>query len=312
MLNIPEALDKEAQKRIKQYPHPNNRASECGHPCERFLVLVRTHSDKLPLHDIGLQRIFDEGNLHETAVLRELENAGFQLVEQQRPFEWKKFRLTGRIDAKISIDGQLIPLEIKSCSPNVFPHIKGLSPQEMVNSKYPWVRKYPGQIMLYMLMDGKDKGIILFKNKTTGEKIQKDFELDLEYAESILKKLESVNKHVDSGTLPDVEMSGECKSCGFAKTMCFADQDYGPGFDFLSDEETEAKLIKWDKLKESAKEFEAIDKELKEHFKGKSAICGDFKIESKEYERKNYKVPPDVKEQYLEIGKYFRTSIERL
>lgn len=312
MINIVEKLDQETAKRIKTYPHPNNRASECGNPCIRFLVLSRLHSDKKALHDVGLQRIFDEGNLHEFAVLRELQDAGFQIIEQQRPFEWKKFRLTGRIDAKISINGTAIPLEIKSCSPNIFQHILNLPPEEMTKSKYSWVRRYPGQIMAYMLMDGKEEGIIIFKNKSTGEKCQKNFKLDLEYTEEILKKLERVNECIAKNEIPPVEVSEECKRCGFMKTMCYPDQDYGPGFDLISDEEVEVKLIRWDELKEKAKEYEELDKELKEIFKGKSAIVGDFKVESKEFERKNYKVPDEIKKQYVEISTYFRTSIEKL
>jgi len=312
MINLIEKLDQETAKRIKTYPHPNNRASECAHPCIRFLVLSRLHSDKKALHDVGLQRIFDEGNLHEFAVLRELQDAGFQIIEQQRPFEWKKFRLTGRIDAKISINGTAIPLEIKSCSPNIFQHILNLPPEEMTKSKYSWVRRYPGQIMAYMLMDGKEEGIIIFKNKSTGEKCQKNFKLDLEYTEEILKKLERVNECIAKNEIPPVEVSEECKRCGFMKTMCYPDQDYGPGFDLISDEEVEVKLIRWDELKEKAKEYEELDKELKEIFKGKSAIVGDFKVESKEFERKNYKVPDEIKKQYVEISTYFRTSIEKL
>jgi len=249
MIDIVEKLDRETAKRIKQYPHPNNRASECGHPCIRFLVLSRLYSEKKALHDIGLQRIFDEGNLHERAMLREIEEAGFELIEQQRTFEWRKFQLSGRIDAKIKLDGKLIPLEIKSCSPNIFPSIKDSTTEEMIHSRYIWVRRYPGQIMTYMLMDNKDEGIIIFKNKTTGEKCQKNFKLDYEYVESILRKLEIVNKHVEKKEVPKVEMCEECKGCGFQKTICFPDCDYGPGFAFLSDKEAEEKFERRESLK---------------------------------------------------------------
>jgi len=311
-IDIVKKLDEQTARRIKQFPHPNNRASEAGHECIRFLVLSRLHADKKALHDVGLQRIFDEGNLHESAVLREIEDAGFKVVEQQRPFEWKKFQLTGRIDAKISMDGILIPLEIKSCSPNVFPSIKMSPPEEMVKSKYPWVRNYPAQIQCYMMIDGREEGIIIFKNKTTGEKCQKNFKLDLDYMESILKKLEMVNAYVEKNETPPVEQKEVCKGCGFAKTMCFPGVDYGPGFDFLSDEETETKLIRWEETKEVAKEHEELDKELKEHFKGRSVILGDFKIESSKHERRGVDLPPDIKKQYEKVTEYWITKIERL
>ena len=281
MIDIVEKLDRETAKRIKQYPHPNNRASEGGHPCIRFLVLSRLHPEKKALHDIGLQRIFDEGRLHEGAILREIENTGFKVAEQQRPFEWQKFQLAGHIDAKISMDGQLIPLEVKSCSPNSFRHIKDLEPMEMISSRLSWVRKYPAQILLYMLMDNKEEGIILFKNKTTGEKCQKNFKLDYEYVESILKKLEMVNEYVAKKQAPKVEMCEDCKDCGFQKTICFPDCDYGPGFAFLSDKEAEEKLERRESLKPGRSEYNQLDKLLKDHFKGQNVVVGNFKIETK-------------------------------
>jgi len=281
MIDIVEKLDKQTSKRIKQFPHPNNRASEVGHPCLRFLVLSRLHPEKKALHDVGLQRIFDEGNLHERAMLREIEEAGFELVEQQRAFEWRKFQLSGRIDAKIKLNGKLIPLEIKSCSPNIFPSIKDSTVEDMIHSRHIWIRRYPGQIMTYMLMDNKDEGIIIFKDKGTGEKCQKNFELDYKYVESILKKLEIVNKHVERNEVPKVEMCEECKNCGFQKTTCFPDCDYGPGFAFLSDKEAEEKLERRESLKPGHQEYNQLDKLLKAHFRGQNVVVGNFKIETK-------------------------------
>lgn len=303
MIDIVEKLDKETAKRIKQYPHPNNRASEAGHSCVRFLVLSRLHPEKKALHDVGLQRIFDEGNLHERAMLREIQDAGFEVVEQQRPFEWKKFQLSGRIDGKIHLNSTLMPLEIKSCSPNIFPSIKDSTTEDMIHSKYVWIRRYPAQIMLYMMMAGVDVGMIIFKNKTTGEKCQKNFKIDYGYVESILKKLEKVNKHVTKNELPEVEISEECNSCGFSKTACFPDKDYGPGFVILSDKEKEEMLNRREELKGYTKEYNSLDKKLKAHFKGQNVICGDFKIESKEIDRKGYTV---------KSGSYIKVEIERL
>lgn len=288
MIDIVTKLDEETAKRIKQFPHPNNRASEAGHPCVGFLVRSRLCPELKELHDVGLQRIFDEGRLHEQAIIRELEDAGFVLVEQQRPFEWPKFKLAGHIDAKIKLNGYLIPLEIKSCSPGVFRQIKDIEPMAMLTSRYSWVRKYPAQILLYMIMDGKEEGIIIFKNKATGEKVQKNFNLNeaLEYVESILKKLEIVNDCVDKQFIPPVEMCEDCKDCGFQKTSCFPGCDYGPGFAFLSDKELEEKLEKRESLRGAYLEYGHLDKLLKDHFKanGENAIVGtSFRVELKKY-----------------------------
>jgi hypothetical protein len=305
--DIVAALDQRTAGRIKQFPHPLNRASEAGHPCVRFLVLSRISTDLKTLHDVGLQRIFDEGNLHEDALMRELMDAGIKVVEQQRGYSWPKFQLSGRIDAKVSVNGSFVPLEIKSCSPNVFAAVRDMAPSDMLKSKYPWLRKYPAQILLYMLMEGAECGIMLFKNKTSGEKCQKLFILDdamMEYAETILKRLEAVNEHVAKGEAPPAERCSDCEGCGFAKTSCFVGQDYGPGFELMMDAaDLEAKLDRREALAAAAKEYADLDEEIKGQFKGRSAIVGAWKIESKSYKRKAYSVP----EQDI-----FKTSIEKI
>jgi hypothetical protein len=313
--NIPALLDAETAKRIKSWPQNCNRASSAGHPCVRFLVLSRTSGELKELHDVGLQRIFDEGNLHEDSLMREMDHAGLHVIEQQRAYEWKKFQLTGRIDGKIGVNGSFVPLEIKSSSPNVFRAIVDMSPSEMLTSKFSWIRKYPAQILLYMLMEGVSMGIMVFKNKTTGEKCQKLFILDgpmLDYAETILKKLETVNGHIATGTIPDAVFIDECKGCAFAKTACFVGRDYGPGIDIADDPEIETKLSRREELAPARDEYEDLDKEIKERFKGKTAVVGAWMIESKECQRKNYDVPSDVKKQYERVTTYFRTSIERM
>lgn len=315
--NIPEILDAETAKRIKIWPRNSNRASDAGHPCVRYLVLSRTANNLRAPHDVSLQRIFDEGNIHENALMREMQDAGLQVVEQQRAYEMPSVQLTGRIDGKIAVNGAFIPLELKSCSPNVFAAIRDLSPLDMLKSKYSWIRKYPAQILLYMLMEGAEYGLMVFKNKTTGEKSQKIFRLDgelLDYAESILKKLEAVNAHIELKTIPDAQLIDDCRGCPFAKTACFPGADYGPGIDILQDAEIEGQLNRRGELEAAAKEFEALDKEIKEKVKGKSAVIGDWLIESKECQRKNIEIPPEIKKQYGReiVSAYFRTSIERI
>jgi CRISPR/Cas system-associated exonuclease Cas4 (RecB family) len=313
--NIPEILDAETAKRIKSWPHATNRASEAGHPCVRFLVLSRTSNELKTLHDVGLQRIFDEGNLHEKALTREMADAELKIVEQQRAFEWSKFQLTGRVDGLLSVNGDRIPLEIKSSSPNVFAAIRDLAPIDMLKSKFSWIRKYPAQLLLYQLMQGSEYGVMVFKNKTSGEKFQKVFRLEgelLEYAESILKKLEAVNAHIDEGTCPDAALIDDCKGCAFCKTACFPGADYGPGIDIIQDPDLEAKLDRRGELKPARDEYEDLDKELKEGLKGKSAVVGSWLIESSKHERKGVDLPAEIKKQYEKITEYWITKIGRL
>lgn len=306
MINIVEALDQETAKRIRQSPRNSNRSSDLGwwEECPRYLVLVRTDIESLPLHDIGLQRIFDEGREQERIIRREIEKAGFEITNVQRDEKWGNLNITGHIDGKICLNGITPILEIKSCSPNIFPSIAQIQDaKDLRDSKYSWIRKYYAQMQGYHLLFNEESGVILFKNKSTGEKHQIESRIDYEYCEKMCSVIEEVNARVDRNDPWPAEQKEACRRCGFAKTKCFPGRDYGPGYEFISNEEIESKLIRLEEIKPIAKEYEALDKEIKGCFKGKDAIVGEFIITSKEVERKGYVVNAST---------YWKVTIERL
>lgn len=315
MVNIVEKLDQKTEQRIRQSPRNSNRSSDLGwwEECPRYLVLVRTDLDKLPLHDIGLQRIFDEGTRQEKLIRLELEEAGFEVTNVQRDEKWSHLNISGHIDGKIPLNGKTPILEIKSCSPNVFRTIKEYKvAEDLKTSRYFWIRRYYAQIQGYHLLFNEEEGIILFKDKSTGQKHQIESHINYDYCDQMCRVIEEVNDRVERNDPWPAEKKEACKHCGFAKTLCFPGQDYGPGFDIYTDEDLEADLIRREELKPQVKEYKELDKEIKRHFKGKNAVVGDFLITSDEFERKSYKVPNEIKNQYLEINTYFRTNIEKL
>lgn len=316
-MNIVRAVDEYLAKKIRVSPHPHNRASEAGHPCERFLVLARTKNELRALPDLGLQRIFEEGNLHEASVLQLLQAAGLRILEQQRSFEWKRYELSGHIDAMLVAEsGEKIPLEIKSASPNAFLAVTKLQPMELLKSKYSWQRKYPAQLTLYMLMSNSENGILLFKNKVTGALHQLDFSLNdeaLEYGEQILQKLERVNQMIRAGKEPEAVRCPDCKGCPFEKTACFPGVDYGEGYDFLDEPQLLEKLERRKELQDAAEEYTELDKELKETLRGKNTIVGGkWLVETATFVRTTYEVPKDVKEKYKTTTQYQVVKIEEI
>ena len=234
--------------------------------------------------------IFDEGNRQEEAVLEDLREAGFQVVEQQRPFEWKEYQITGHIDGKILWEGEAVPFEIKSMSPYIFSEIQSF--EDMKNSKHWWVRKYPAQMMLYLLMDEKEYGIFLLKNKSSGQIKQIDVVLDYEFGEALIKKAEQVNKYVEEKTLPDTAFDIElCPECPF-KHLCDVAMNWEKGVEFVEDAELEELLKQWEFLKPFAKEYDQVDKKIKKMVEGKEKLCvGPFLITGKWVE-KNMKPQP--------------------
>lgn len=294
---IVEKVIEAKERKIKQWPVNANRASELGHECLRYLVLNRTRWQEKSLHDARLQMIFDMGRMVEDQVQQDLREAGFTIVEQQRPFSWAKYQITGTIDCKVQIDGAVYPTEIKSAAPHPFESINSI--EDMVRHKYHYMRKYPAQLTLYLVMDGKEEGLFLFKNKSTGELKEIWMKLDYDFAESLVQKAEAINKHVADGTLPDPMPYNEdiCRGCGF-EHICLPER-IGKEVDISDSTELLELVTRYVTLKPGAKEYDQVNERINKLVEGNGKILiGDYFIEGKWIERKSYDVPAEVKQQY--------------
>lgn len=284
-MNIVERVDEFKRNQIKTYPCHVNRASDAGHECEAYLTYSRTNwQDKLP-HDVGLQYVFDEGKLHEPEVLSLISKAGFQVIEQQRSFAWKEYNLTGHLDAKV-VDpetGKAIPLEIKTMSPNIWGKINTI--EDMKNSKYAYMRRYPAQIMIYMLLAESEKGVMILKNKTTGRLKQVDVALDYEYTESILKKLERINDNVAVGREGEKNIQEDvCSECPF-RQICLPSRDFGKGIE-IETNGLEKDIDRLNELKIYVTEYKELDAKIKAKIEGKEQLlAGHYYITGKWIER---------------------------
>jgi CRISPR/Cas system-associated exonuclease Cas4 (RecB family) len=285
---IQEALAKYWQSTIKNSPVHSNRASEIGHPCAAHLFFLRTRWQERPLIDVSLARIFAEGRLHEKAVLSLLADAGIEVVEQQRSFDWPEHKITGMVDGKIRIDGKLLPLEIKSMSPYNYDSINGIA--DMVNADRYYLQKYPAQLTAYCLMTNESQAVLLLKNKVSGEIKDILFDLDFDYAEKLLQKVELVNKCVADGTPPPAVWSENvCSDCDW-QDICTVAMNR-PAVEVVDDETLIAKLARLEELKPASTEYGKLDKEVSKMVKGvTNRICGNWHISGKMCEREGYTV----------------------
>jgi CRISPR/Cas system-associated exonuclease Cas4 (RecB family) len=296
-------------KKIKQYPVNSNRASDLGNPCLKYHVFNRTKWQEKSLHDVGLQMVFDMGNAIEDIVLKELAEAGVKVIEQQRAFTWPEYQISGHCDGKIVTDDGIYPMEIKSCSPYVFKSINTIN--DMINGKYGYLRKYPAQLTLYMLMDNKEKAVFIFKDKSSGAMKEIWFNLDYQLGETLLKRAEAINKHIAAGTLPEpINQEIWCGNCPFAH-ICLPVQI---GKEVEIDTGDLAELLdRQEELKPAVKEYDEIDEQIKSMVEGKEKIlAGNWFITGKWQERKSYDVPADIKAAYEKITKYWRRKVQRV
>jgi CRISPR/Cas system-associated exonuclease Cas4 (RecB family) len=284
---IVEKLRENVERNIKAFPVNSNRASDLGNPCLRYHVFNRTKWEQKSLHDVGLQQIFNLGNDIEEIALRELAAAGVKVIEQQKPFNWKEYQITGHLDGLVMLDGKAYPLEIKSCSPFVFDAIH--TADDLKKGKYAYLRKYPTQLTLYMLMSNIERGVFLFKNKVSGAYKEIWLDLDYDLGEQALKRAEAINAHLSAGTVPDpIEYNEECDKCGFVH-ICLPDH-IGKEVE-IDTGELATMLDRLETLKPSVKEYEEIDEQVKKVVEGREKVlAGGWFITGTYQTRKGFTV----------------------
>jgi len=282
-----EKIIKSKEKKITIYPVHTNRASDLGNPCIRYHVLNRTRWQEKKPHDVNLQMIFDMGNEIEQIVLRELADAQIKVVEQQRAFFWPEYQITGHVDGLIlGDDSKTYPFDVKSSSPYVFDSINTID--DLKRGRYPYLRKYPVQLNLYLLMGNAEKGLFLFKNKVTGQYKEIWMSIDYDLGEETLQRAEAINAHVLAGTLPE---SFDCEDdrCPF-EHICLPDR-IGKEVEIVDSDELVELLQRFYTLKESASEYEKINKQISKIVEGREKIlAGNYFITGKWIERKGFTV----------------------
>jgi CRISPR/Cas system-associated exonuclease Cas4 (RecB family) len=299
---IVEKVIESKSRKIRQAPVHSNRASQLGHECVRYHVFERTRWGEKSLHDVYLQMIFDMGQEVENIVLKELREAGFQVNESQRAFSWPEYKITGSIDGMLILDGEAIPLEIKSSSPYAFTSINTVD--DIKHHKYPYMRRYLSQVTLYCLLSNKEKAVILFKNKVSGALKEIWVPLDYSLGETLLKRAEEINKHVDDHTIPEPIEYDEmlCGDCAY-QHICLPERT-GREFQIMERPELVEWLTRMDELKPLVSEYNEIDGQVKKVLEGvEKAIIGDYVITGKWIERKPYEVKG---------GKYWSRKIQRV
>jgi len=284
MIDIVAKILAEKATKIKRYPCKVNRASSIGYfvpeleGCLRRGVYERTHWEQKQLHDAAVQLIFEEGHNQERQVLRDLSDAGVDVIEQQGAFEWADYQITGHIDGVVIVDGKPVPIEIKSMHPNIFTQVHTLEDFK----KKPWTRAYLAQIQIYMLSKNVDKAIFILKNKSTGEIRQIVVDLDYELAECCLKTAEAINKHLEAKTLPDrVKDIEKCKQCPF-NLVCLPQMSFGEPLKIVDDPMFVQRVDEYMALKADAKRADDVYGVIRDRCKA-TAGKGELNIMAGKY-----------------------------
>lgn len=290
---INERLFKAKADKIKTYPCRNLRASNIGHPCERYLFLLLTKWEEQKPHDVGLQNVFDLGNTLEAHTIENIKEAGYEVITPtQRSWKIDKPFITGREDIRIKDEhGELLPVEIKGLSPQEFAKLNSV--EDFLNSTKPWIRGYPAQLYVYLYHFEKEHGFFAITNKLTGETKFIDVPFDYDYADAMLKKAERIYEAVQSGIAPDAcdDMS-LCENCSL-QHVCGSVKRVPA--DFELDDELDNLIEKKQALAAAKREYEDIDKEIKQRIgERQKVITGNYVIVRSEFRKKAFSVPESI------------------
>jgi len=302
MIDITQKIHALARSHIKTYPCHANRASAIGHECERHLYYMRTAWDQAQPHDVGLQQVFEEGSIHEAAVLKTLAEAGVDVIEQQMSLFDPHYKISGHVDGVLAVDNKAVPLEIKSMSAHIWNSIfrdgarryLWLEVADRFQTR-PWLKKYHAQLTVYMFLKDNDQAVLLCKNKGSGAIAQVDIELDYTFAEALIQKAERINKAVEEEKPPDrIPFSNElCRDCAW-NHLCCPDEVAQDPFVTITDKQ----LAEWCQaeyeLVDSANARRRVRENLtafcKAHTGTTRFIAGDYTLEYNGKVRKTVKV----------------------
>lgn len=158
--------------------------SEIGNSCMRYLWYVHQGFPK-PATEGRILRLFELGDILETAIVTDLRSCGYRVHRQQEQVEFNDNEtvLTGHIDGVIEgliESSQPHLLEIKTASEKYFNDLKKKRSYEL------WNPKYKGQIHVYMLGAKLKRCLAVVYNKNTSEIYTERIKLDRDYAIRLL------------------------------------------------------------------------------------------------------------------------------
>ena len=167
-------------------------------------------------------------------------------------------------------------VDIKTCSPHVW---EQLHDYESL-SRYPWTRKWRGQLMIYALGLNLERCCLICVNKTNLYQIKLiEFPLDMEYADGLIKRADDVELYVANEELPDrINQPDECSRCAFVH-ICNPELQSTGNMELVDNPQLEEVLAELVDLKPAKQAYDAADRKMKAFLpRGQECICGEYMV----------------------------------
>lgn len=302
-------------------PHAHVYAS-AWRTCERRMTYELTRPQELPPWPPELLAKFRRGDDRERDLLADLSRIGrdaepaFSVLNQQERFELRDHKqrtaIVGKVDARLGVNGQRIPIEVKSWSPMLTDRLETFADV----FENPWTQNGGYQLLSYLFGAGEPFGFLLLDRSGLPRLLPVELEPHLDRVEEFLTKAERVLDHVAGGTLPDFleDNPNECRRCPWYGSTCNPPLS-ARGTTILTDPELEAALERREQLRPAALEYLDLDKSIKSQLRGVlSGIAGRFHIKGWWGKRTDLELPAELRRQYsVEIPRgRFTLNITRI
>lgn len=299
-----ERLGREAEKR-SGYISANPIASALG-DCDRQMALNLICPEvRPPFRPEGVENM-ESGNRQEDAVIRDLQDEGWRIVEQQAPFRLRnkagRIILSGKMEGKLQWEHEgkrlLVPFEIKDTSQYMFEALQ--CEEDLKRSQ--WTRKWWRQIQSYLIGHNFEWAILFTSHR--GKRNPIPIRLDYAEGERILLRCEATVEVSDLlvGTphdkidhelnLVDVPYCGDakvCTSCDFYQRVCFPPVKHALQGEIAVKPELAEKVSRLMELRPAVKEHGSLERQLeKEAPRGSHVAAGDWLITGR-WEEQNTK-----------------------
>ena len=270
---------KSKEPRTKPIPCNSNWPSKIGHPCERYLVYLRTRWMDQERFEPKMILLFDLGDAFEKTAIKQLTGAGYECIREQEPFFLEDYQISGKVDWIIKLkDNQLgggkgenrALLECKGMAPYAWSALNTI--EDFFNSNRDYIRIYPAQLQLYMHALDIHVGLLFIVNKVTGYPKAIIVNYDQEYVDEILSKTKRVMEAIQNNILPERMEYDKvfCTGCSF-KHICAPPQLTGEGSFPELDDEFYMRLKRREELAPAHSEYDSISKWVDANiFKGKN------------------------------------------
>lgn len=310
---------------VQVRPQLHLRASSFGHPCDRKLYLDIAEWERAKPLPERAYRNFARGNALEPIIIRMLGDYGYRVLAEQTDWHDATLNMSGRCEGFIADNetGQRILTEIKQTTGHFLSELRRMTDEEMLDADpgmlvdilrgNEYGEGYYTQTQIYMYLNSVLSCVLFVLDVPEWRLLPIPIPFDWDFGDAMIKRAKDINLHLEVKEPPAFcQKVRVCQRCSHFKHLCFPPIDTGE-VEIITDADIIADLDRWDSLVANGKQFNKVDRRLKEALRTVAPRCaaGDWIIERTESARRVLELPKEVRAQYTVMGTAVKTVWHR-